>query len=70
MTKLYGVKNCHRYNERKGCELKNSEENLLEKPKKVKTIALPVIAHVQIPTEVTITSFCKDFALEKRAIKE
>lgn len=67
MKFLMGIKNCHCCTERSGCDSKNSRENI-GKLREFKKIEMPTVKHVKIPTEVTVTSYCKDFGLEKRTV--
>lgn len=60
MKFLMGIKLCHSCEKREVCNLKNSKENLLEKP-----IAIPVIVENRFESKTVIrTTMCKDYGVE------
>lgn len=67
MKFLMGIKNCHCCVKRSGCGSKNSKENI-SKVREFKKIETPKIGHVKVPTEVTVSSYCRDFDLQKRTV--
>lgn len=66
---LMGVKNCHCCTKRSGCDSKNSKENI-SKLREFKKIEMPTVRHVNVPTEVTASSYCRDFDLQKKMIEK
>jgi len=67
MMFLMGVKGCHECLKRVICTLKNSKDNLVEKPRTFKKIETPrMVKGMPVPTEVKVTSYCADFNLERK----
>jgi len=67
---LMGIKQCHCCVKRTVCNQKNSKSNLARTPKKLTKLILShtmpkrFMPKTEMPLDVKITSYCKDFELE------